>query len=272
LQVKLRAQGTTFPLPPGLATSVRNPLWRLTWALAEIKGSDEDIRINGFYDNVEGPGRDERAILRQVQLDEHGRLAAWNMSEFLFGMTGSALVRTEVTLPTCNLSSFTTEPPNAMFSIPTAATARLDFHLVPYQRPDEVMDMLRKHLVDRGFEDIEIERLPGGYAPIHQAISLPFVQHLSRAGEQVYGTPLSVLPFGTFTHPFAIFFHHLKTPVASLGFGRHTSSEYGPNEHLPIEDLVHHGQMLIELMVTGHESAREVAFVQPQPGPVVESQ
>lgn len=55
LYVELRVQSTTRDLHSSLAASVPNAAWRLTWALASLKGPDEHIRIPGFYDRVVPP-------------------------------------------------------------------------------------------------------------------------------------------------------------------------------------------------------------------------
>lgn len=260
LQVRLSVSGSSLILPSGLSTSVSNPLWRLIWALTEIKGGDEDIRISGFYDKVEGPGREERNILRQTTLNEAGRLQSWNIPGFLFGMTGATLVRTEATLPTCNISSISVSSCNDISCIPTTASARLDFQLVSKQDPDEVFLLLKRHLVEKGFGDVLVERIPGGYAPVQPNSKQPFLRRLVESGERVYGAPLNVLPLGPFAQPLHVFAHYLGTPVASLGVARHDSSEYGPNEHIPLEDLIQHGQMLIEVMTSNCSLVRAVAY------------
>lgn len=249
LDIELSTTGIAYPLLPGLAASVRNPAWRLVWALSHLKGEDEDIRINGFYDTVEGPNRNENTALRKTRLDEAGRLADWNLPEFLFGISGVALVRAEVTLPTCNLASFTVEPSGDFPSIPTAATARLDFQLVPAQHPDMVFNLVREQLIARGCLDIKVERQPGGYPPVRTDPEHPFVQHLCATGVPIYGEPLTLLPLGPFTQPLHIFAEQLHTPVAVVALKRNDSAVRGPNEHLPINDLVQHGQILIELLI-----------------------
>jgi hypothetical protein len=37
-------------------------------------------------------------------------------------------------------------------------------------------------------------------------------------------------------------------PVAAIGCARHDSAINAPNEHIPLPDLVRHGQLLIELL------------------------
>jgi acetylornithine deacetylase/succinyl-diaminopimelate desuccinylase-like protein len=158
-----------------------------------------------------------------------------------------ALIRAEATLPTCNLSSFTVEPPGNLPNLPTAASARLDFQLVPAQHPDTIINLVREQLIARGILDVTVERLPGGYPPTRTEPEHPFVQHVCAAGIPICGEPFVLLPLGPFTQPLHTFASHLGTPVAVVALKRNDSAVHGPNEHLPLEDLLQHGQLLIEL-------------------------
>lgn len=258
LRVRLSTRSAQQPLSSGLAASVPNAVWRLTWALNNIKGDDEDIRIPGFYDDIAGPTRGEREMLRSVMLDETGRLAGWQIADFLFGMRGAALVRSEVTLPTCNITGFSSEPVSDIPCIPTAASVQLDFQLVPNQQPGQILALLRKHLIERNLGDIVVEELPGGYAPIRTDTAQSFVQHLVGAGERIYGAPLPLLPLGPFVQPLQVFAEQLHVPAVAVGLARSSSNIYGPNEHLPLDDLVHHSQLLAEVLVAYSKHLGEI--------------
>jgi acetylornithine deacetylase/succinyl-diaminopimelate desuccinylase-like protein len=248
LQVRLSAAGANQALPPGLAASIPNPLWRLLWTLGQIKSDQEEILINNFYDDVEGPSRAENQALRAVALDEAGRTAGWGLEQFLFAMEGVTLVRTEATMPTCNLASLTTEPGGDFNGIPTFASARLDFQLVPRQHPQAIADLLRDHLAAKLLADISVERLPGGYPAVHTVIEHPFVQQVSDVGRHVYSAPLPLLPHGPFAQPLFFFAEAFGIPVVAVGCARHDSAINAPNEHIQLPDLVRHGQLLIELL------------------------
>ncbi len=249
LQVRLQVQGAPYPLPAGMASILRNPLWRLIWALGSIKGDDEDIRIEGFYDSVEGPSRAENALLRLIRVDEAGRLHAWQSKEFLFGMSGAALVRAETTLPTCNLNAICYDPHADSAFIPAQASAMVDFQLVPDQSPDVIFDLLCRHLRERGFTDILVERMPGGYPPTHIPPATPFVQQVATTGAVLYGSPLHTVPAGPFAVPLHLFAQHLNLPCASVGLSRPDSAIYGPDERIPFEDLTRHAALLSELLL-----------------------
>lgn len=248
LQVRLTTGGAGSPLPAGMAPSLRNPLWRLIWALSAIKGDDEDIRIAGFYDSVEGPTREENAQLRRISLDEAARLTAWSVPGFLFGMSGAALVRAEATLPTCNVSRIECDPSGDLALIPAGASAVIDLQLVPQQDPTAILALLSAHLAEQGFADVAVTPLPGGYRPVRAPTDHPLLAALAEAGAAVYGAPLPTASAGPFSLPLQLFAARTGAPVASIGLARPANAALGPDEHLSLEDLTRHGLLLQEIL------------------------
>ncbi len=259
LQVALQVQGAALPLEPGLAASVANPVWRLIWALGNIKGDDEDIRVEGFYDAIAGPRNTDRDMLRAATVNEAARRTAWQIDDFLFHMRGGALIRSQTTLPTCNISAFVVESGSVGASIPTGASAQLDLQLVPDQTPDLVFAQIQKHLHDKNLRDVRLTKLPGAYAPITSDPAHPLIQHILAAGEQLYHAPLSVLPFGPFAQPLAIFGRLLNAPVAAVALAREDSAIYAANEHIPITDLLNHSRLLADFLLLRERATASVA-------------
>jgi acetylornithine deacetylase/succinyl-diaminopimelate desuccinylase-like protein len=248
VQLRLRADGAANPLPSGYAAVAPNPLWRLLWALGQIKNDQEEILIEGFYDTIEGPDRSENRAIRAAQPSAKARLDAWRLEQFLFGMEGVALAQAEATLPTCNIHSIGADLPAEAPAIPAAAAARIDFQLVPRQRPQAIVDLLRSHLDARGFTDVGAERLPGGYPAASTPFDHAFLRVLSNVGRDIYGEPFTLLPRGPFALPLFYFVEMFGMPIASIGCARADSAAFGANEHISIPDLVRHGQLLIELI------------------------
>jgi len=79
-------------------------------------------------------------------------------TEFLDGLTGAALRERLSFSPTANIAGIKTgySGPGMKTVLPAEATAWLDFRLVPDQRADEVLALLRTHLEEEGFGDIGI--------------------------------------------------------------------------------------------------------------------
>lgn len=245
LQVRMQAHGASHSLAAGLAASVPNPLWRLLWALSHIKSDQEEILIEGFYDDVDGPNRQESNALRETLRPDEQRLDEWQIGQMLFALSGPSVVQAEVSLPTCNVTSVLAEPASELALIPTRASALIDFQLVPHQHPQAMFELLREHLSSKGLADIELERLPGGYPPITTPISDPLIISLSEAAKHVFGSALAILPRGTTTAPLVLFGQAYGIPVASIGIERPGSCIYAPNECIPLEDLLNHTRLLI---------------------------
>ncbi|KAB8143264.1 M20/M25/M40 family metallo-hydrolase [Chloroflexia bacterium SDU3-3] len=250
LQARLTAVGANQILPAGLAATVPNPIWQITWALAQIKSSDEEILIEGFYDDVESPNRVENQLLRAVRVDEAKRLEAWGIEHFLFDMSGATLTTAESTLPTCNISALSVEPQSEIAGVPIVATARIDFQLVPRQRPQVILDRLREHMKEKGFDTINVERMNGGYPAAATPPDHAFVQRVRGIGQQTHGEPFVRLPFGPFALPLYFFAEAFGMPLAVVGCARQDSATYGPNERIPLRDLVQHGQLLADLFTS----------------------
>ena len=108
---------------------------------------------------------------------------------------------------------------------------------------------LDRHLAEKGLADIQLERLPGGYPGAVTALDDRFVGMASEAGVPVFGSSLVILPRGPFTQPLALFNQAYGAPTAIIGLARPDSATFAANEHIPISDLINHGQHLIELML-----------------------
>ncbi len=250
VRVRLEAHGSDYPLAPGFAASVTNPLWRLTWALNHIKGEDEDIRIAGFYDDISGAAVVSRQQLNQAHLDVGGRLAAWGVPHFLFEMQDIALVRAEATLPTCNVADLRVTTASDVDALPVAASATLDFQLVPDQQPAVVLHQMTQHLAEKGLEDVHIKTLTPGYAATMSDEDNPLLQTVRAAVAAVSKSAPSVLPLGTFALPLAALVAKRRVPAAVVGLARSSSALYGANEFMPRADLAAHSTMILQVLLT----------------------
>ncbi|GAF75936.1 unnamed protein product, partial [marine sediment metagenome] len=134
-----------------------NAAWRLVWALRSLKGSDGRIRISGFYNPVKQPSPRDRqymAALPEVAAEYKER---YGVKYFLKGLTGGVDLRiAEVFEPTCTICGLTSgyQGPGSKTVLPARASAKVDFRLVPDQHPLEILDQLRKHLDNQGFDDV----------------------------------------------------------------------------------------------------------------------
>jgi acetylornithine deacetylase/succinyl-diaminopimelate desuccinylase-like protein len=191
LYVELEVRGAKKELHSGGARLYLNPAWRLTWALASIKGPDERVLIDGFYDAIVPPTEQDRELMAAMPWNDERQLAEAGLPGFLTGVRGLDAVERLLFQPglaICGLSSgFSGEGPKAV--IPDRALAKLEFRIVPNQTPEGVLDQLRSHLDRLGFEDVQLRTL----ATVETAKTSPdasIVRAALDAARELYGEPM----------------------------------------------------------------------------------
>src|SRR5437660_3140919 len=162
LCVELETVTAPYSLPSMYGAVLPNALWRLLWAVNTIKSASEEILIEGFYDSL-APVEDE-AIEQLHRLPDSAPFLTqqYNVDQTLLGLQGFRLNYAQLLAPTCTINEFndvTLPLPSTLTTIPGQARARLDFHLVPDQEPDDIFAKLQRHLQMHGFGDVKAHRL-----------------------------------------------------------------------------------------------------------------
>jgi acetylornithine deacetylase/succinyl-diaminopimelate desuccinylase-like protein len=81
--VELRVRTAAHDAHSGVGGSIfPNAAWRLTWALASLKGPDERIRIPGHYDKVRAPSARDRELMAKDTGSRRGIPRALRRAEF----------------------------------------------------------------------------------------------------------------------------------------------------------------------------------------------
>jgi acetylornithine deacetylase/succinyl-diaminopimelate desuccinylase-like protein len=239
LSVELRAKGARKDVHSANAPLIPNPAWRLVWALNALKGEDEKILVDGFYDNVVQPSAEEIKCLRRIPFEEKELKEELGLKEFLKGFSGFKALKVLLYQPTCTINGFSAGyiGKGSKTVLPHEAMAKLDFRLVPNQKPDEIFEKLVRHLKKHGFGDIEIVR-HGSTEPAKTPINDPFVGLVAKTAEKVYGKKAVVYPLSAGSGPMHLFRNLLEYPVVSAGCGHPESNTHAPNENLKIESFI----------------------------------
>jgi acetylornithine deacetylase/succinyl-diaminopimelate desuccinylase-like protein len=249
LYVELRARGAARDLHSALAATIGSPAWRLVWALNSLKGSDERVRIPGFYDDVRPISPAQRQALAEWDYPEEEARALYGVDEFLGGLSGNRLKERLVFGPTCNVDGFHAGygGPGSKTVLPCQASAKLDFRLVPDQDPAQILSLLRAYLDAQGFGDVEIQASDGEHPsagdPAHS-----FVQAAVRAAERVYGHHPALIPMMSGTGPVHLLCGQFGVPMVTAGVGYAGSRGHAPDEHIRIADFVAGTQYVAALL------------------------
>lgn len=239
--VELIARTGTLDAHSGLGGGIfPNAAWRLTWALATLKGPDEKIRIPGFYDKVIPPTARDLELLAKLPEVADEYKETYGLQGFIKGLSGGIdLHREEVFTPTCTICGLTSgyQGPGTKTVLPAEARAKVDLRLVPDQDPQEIFELLKAHLAGEGFDDIEVQWL-GGEPPGRTDPDDAFLQMVVESARPVYGQPQLVEPMSGGSGPVHAFIAHLGVPVAMAGISHPGGRVHAPNENVVIDNFV----------------------------------
>jgi acetylornithine deacetylase/succinyl-diaminopimelate desuccinylase-like protein len=237
--VELRAKGARTDWHSSMATSVPNPAWRLVWALATLKGEDDRVLIPSFYDKVVPPTDAEMDAMRSLPDIEQERLKDLQIEGFINGLTGIDLTLKDLFEPTCTisglLSGYTGQGQKTV--LPSRAMAKIDMRLVADQHPHEIYDLLRKHLDDNGFTDIESELIGAGY-PARTSLEAPIAKVVADTFEEVYGQSPNIYPTSPGSGPWYQLCDALGIDACTAGVGHGKSQAHAPDENIFVDDFI----------------------------------
>ena len=241
LNVQLTVRTARNDAHSAMAAIAPSAAWRLLWALASLKGPDGRVRIEGFYDDARELNDLEKAAVRSTPSTEENVREALGIEAFLDGLTGYAWQERLYNGPTCNIEGIWSGYTDAGYKtvLPAVASAKLDFRLVPNQRPRDILEKLRRHLDRHGFADVRIDEIYGTEGPARTPLDHPFIQFLAEVSGEFAGRPAVIVPNAPGTAPMDAFVEVLKAPTAFTlgGAGYHGSQIHAPNEHIRLGDL-----------------------------------
>ncbi len=236
--VELSVETANQDVHSGLGGSIfPNAAWRLVWALNSLKGPDERIRIPGFYNSVRQPSEREVELMEALPEVAEEYKMRYGIDHFLDGLTGGVELRlAEVYRPTCTICGLTSgyQGSGSKTVQPARASAKVDFRLVPDQKPEQVLKQLRAHLDAEGFSDVKINFL-GGDAPARTDPDDPFVKLVVETARDVYGAPMDIVPMIGGSGPNAVFQEVLGVPIVSAGIGHPGAQAHAPNENIRLD-------------------------------------
>jgi acetylornithine deacetylase/succinyl-diaminopimelate desuccinylase-like protein len=238
LAVELTVETMARDAHSGSAHILPNAAWRLLRALETLKGPDERIRIEGFYDAALPPSPRDLQMLDTLPDEEPHLREIYGVRQFVRGLSGKAL-KQAVFEPTCNIQGLTSgyQGPIDKTVIPARASGKLDFRLVPDQDPQDIFGKLRRHLDREGFEDVQVLS-HGAMWPSKESPDNPLVGLTARAAQEVYGMPSLLNPMGGGSSPAYAFAGPLGIPVVTAGVGYGKNQTHAPDEHVRLQDFL----------------------------------
>lgn len=236
--LELHARGAVRDIHSASGTIVENAAWRLVWALSTLKDANDRILIDGFEAYVRAPNAAELRLLDDIPFEEEKMRSDLGISQFINDLTGAELLAKHLYEPTCTIcgmdAGYTGSGTKTV--LPSRAIAKIDFRLVPNLTPDLVIELLRKHLDDRGFHDIQVVRSRMSALSARLPIDSEIVQAAVAATIKVSGTRPVVWPTSSGSGPMYVLCEALGIPAVSAGCAWYDSRIHAPNESIRLID------------------------------------
>src|SRR5207247_1329108 len=220
-----------------LATVIPNAAWRLIAALRSLRSENGKILIAGFLDGVPPPDPEMLRYLRKNTSDPLSYKDEFGAREIFGGKTRYARLKRAAYGTTCTIDGIWSGymGPGHKTVNPAVAHAKLDFRLLPGQRPDAIFDRLVAHLRTKGFSDVKVDK-DSVFEPASCAISERLPQAILAATREVYGTEPNVFPWSYGSSP-TWYFTRMGTPAPhGPGGGYQGSRAHAPHEQIRLQD------------------------------------
>jgi acetylornithine deacetylase/succinyl-diaminopimelate desuccinylase-like protein len=237
--LELRAKVADSDLHSSYGAVVDNPLWKLSKAISSLRDENGKILIDGFYDSVRAPSAADLQAVANIP-DESGALAkAYGIRGFLEGASGARFYQRLCLEPALNVNGFHGGYGDAGSKtvLPKEGFVKLDFRLVPDQKPEEVLTQLRRHLVKIGLSDVEVVELETSENAARSDLNHPFMQAAIATAQEVYGLEPVIQPSSGGSGPMHPFIEYVGVPVVCAGISNHKSFVHAPNENIVKADF-----------------------------------
>ncbi len=245
--VQLEVRGLSHDAHSSMSCILPSAAYTLVRALDSLKDPEENILIEGFYDDVRPLTEPEREAIAVIDVHEEEMKHHYGIDQFVLGLSGDALKERYYGSPSCNIRGITTgyQGPGSMTVLPAEASAKVDFRLVESQDPETILRLLRKHLDQHGFQNVKIA-WSEGYPAAKTPVDHPFVEAVSRATERAFGHRPVIHPTSAGSGPLYLF--RGLVPFVSVGCGDYDSRAHSPNESIKIDNFVRSAKRAVFVM------------------------
>ncbi|HEU4673498.1 MAG TPA: M20/M25/M40 family metallo-hydrolase, partial [Candidatus Limnocylindrales bacterium] len=237
--VRLHVRTIAYDAHSSAAVILPNAAVRMAQALASMYTADGLPAVEGLDVGVRPPTPAQLDVVAHMpleRLDDDRR--EYGVDRFIGGRDGREALHAMTFAPTLNVqglwSGFIGEGDKTI--TPAEADARLDIRIVPDQVPEAVVDAVRRHLANAGFDDVEVrleEAEPAWWTPPDH----PLLDAAARASEAIVGKPTSRYVSMPGTVPMHQVCAPHRVPCTLLGAGRDDCHAHAPDENVRIDDL-----------------------------------
>jgi acetylornithine deacetylase/succinyl-diaminopimelate desuccinylase-like protein len=217
-----------------------NPIHALAYLIDSMRSADGQILVGGFYDDVLVVSASERAQYDRIPYDEDEYMHKLGVKQ-LCGETGFSTYERTWIRPTLEVNGiwggFQGEGIKTV--IPSEAHAKITCRLVPDQKPDQIIELIRAHVE---------KHAPGGTTAVVKKLAGtadPYVVPYDHFGNQaarsvlaeLYGQEPYVARMGGTIPVSGIFLRFLNAHMINFAFGLNDENIHAPDEFFRISSF-----------------------------------
>jgi acetylornithine deacetylase/succinyl-diaminopimelate desuccinylase-like protein len=230
---EITLKGPGLDLHSGLfGGSALNPINALARILGDMHDAQGRIQLPGFYDAVKPVTAEQQAEWKSLGFDESAFLRGIGLSAPSGERAVPALQRIWAR-PTADINGFWGGYTGAGSKtiIPSEASAKVSFRLVPDQDPQAVFESFKRFVADRLPPGAQVSYQAFGMAPgMEIATDTPWVKAARDALQQEYGRPAVMIGSGGSIPVVEQIKRTLNIDSLMMGFGLDDDQIHSPNE------------------------------------------
>lgn len=219
--------------------TISNPANALTNILSQLIDAEGRIQIPGFYDDVISLTDRERKQFADLKLDDSDYAKKLEVAD-LKGEEGFTTLERRWARPTFDINGLWSgyQGEGAKTVLPSEASAKFSFRLVPNQDPQRIYEALDGYLKEICPPGIELELIdmhgaPGCVVPLDS----PYMNAAARAIAAGFGTEPVFVRSGGSIPVVNSFKELLGIDTLLLGWGQDDDNPHSPNEKFSLDDF-----------------------------------
>lgn len=261
---ELHVHGPDVDLHSGsFGGAVANPITELVHILAAIHDQNRHIAIPGFYDGVDEPTDEERALIATLPFDEPSWITGPACSRAAVGEAGYSTLERLGMRPTAEINGIWGgyTGPGGKTIVPTDAYAKLSFRLVGRQDPAAVMRRVGEFVAAHASPGVTATMTweGQGVRPLVVDADHPAMQAARRALGAAFDTDTVLITREGGSGPEAELAATIGAPMIFLGVMTDDDRIHAPDERAPI-DLLLKGAEAVALLWRELAAADRVAL------------
>jgi acetylornithine deacetylase/succinyl-diaminopimelate desuccinylase-like protein len=239
--LEVKVTGAKMDLHSGVfGGAVANPAAALAQMLASLHDSNGHIVVPGFYDDVTPLQDWEREAWKKLPIDADAEMLGETKAPALFGEKGFTTLERIWARPTAEINGMGSgyQGPGTKTVLPSHAMAKLTFRLVPNQKGDVIVDLVKKHLQKNLPPGVTLEMQSGHSGPWYLTDpNNKFGEAAQRALKKAFSKDVALIREGGSIPIVSDFRKILGVETLLIGLALHDCRAHSPNENFPLENF-----------------------------------